>query len=1368
MRCVHSIAVLSIALLLCLPLLVPLAASQDRAVQPNPQTRQPVNPPTGAERPNHVLSLDGNGDYVSLPSDIFSDLTEATVEGWVRWESFGNWSRFFDFGSEWQSMKVAHRSTTPSLVFDVTVSQFDAHRIEVADVLQQNQWYHIAAVSGRDGMKLYLNGVPVGENDYDGSFVAIGNGDSNYLGRSNWRASDNADFHGQMDEVRVWSIARTQEQIQGTMFAELQGDEPGFIGYWAFEGDDEIARDATPNSHHAQMLGDAHRVAMPLPQIPEETLSHRVRLDVDRQLDLSTGEYSLAIHAGRHSWVAGMEPRPVLVEITDESSKRLFGEISQEHEPVVWPVPPNVYGQVHIRVSVSLADGREHIEEVECILQTPAGAGKPSGGSLDGKIGLWKHYGHIDGLASNIVYVMSQASDGALWFGSWLSGVSRYDGQEWTTFTEEDGLGHNINNTIWSLLGTRDGMLWAGHRNGLVNWDGQVWQPVPHEALAGQRVNALLETQNGDVWVSADTELLRYDGTTWQRFGEADGWSGGVGMWGAIHEGRDGSVWACLGGQLKRFDGQRWQVICETPGVGRGRAYAETADGTLWVAERTGGLVRYDGQKAELLTEEDGVPTFANIWALLQTQDGMLWVASSSLARYDGESWFEFPQEHGLPITVSCLLEMPDQTLMVGTWYSGVYLYYRDQWLNITEEDGLPGDDVNCLLEAQDGSIWVGTNKGLGRYDGKTWHTVDEADGLPTNNVGCLLQASDGALWVAAGAWGKGMVSRYDGSSWLAFAEDDGLPRHVNSLTQAADNRIWLTAGFDWHGGELCVYDGRGWETVEIPGSTGQVSVLHAQDGTRWVGTYFSGLFHTDGSTWTQYTADDGLVSQNVTALMQSRDGAIWVGVDNGLSCYDGTQWQSFTGRDGSVGVSVQALLQTGDGKVWVGTRDGGVNLFDGRCFQSINTEDGLLSNDVSSLLQAEDGSVWVGTEAGISRLRPSTSPPGALVRQVVADDETYTKPKGFLELVGPIERLSIDYRGISFGMRKGSMKYLTRLSGMDADWRAPTTSERTEYTRVPFGEYTFQMQAVDRWLNYSETVELKLQVVRPLYLRAVFLVPTVGSGCIVLVIAIVASVMAIRRRHQIHAYELLAVQELQDARSMQMALMPQQAPTIEGAEIAGKCVTANTVGGDFFSYLPGGSSHAVGLVVADVSGKAMRGAMNAVLADGVLSMAVEEAARVEPAHLMTRINNALTFRMDSDMNVTMVIGLLDTWSMTLTVANAAHHARPLLVRDGEVTPMKARGLPLGMRAGIEYREESFGLQPGDVLVLMTDGIIEAHDSHGAMYGDSGQLEQVLLGFTPEMSAEAMVDAIISDAIDYGAGDREDDMTTVVAKLRSS
>jgi len=251
----------------------------------------------------------------------------------------------------------------------------------------------------------------------------------------------------------------------------------------------------------------------------------------------------------------------------------------------------------------------------------------------------------------------------------------------------------------------------------------------------------------------------------------------------------------------------------------------------------------------------------------------------------------------------------------------------------------------------------------------------------------------------------------------------------------------------------------------------------------------------------------------------------------------------------------------------------------------------------------------------------------------------------------------------------------------------------------------------------------------------------------------------------QIEAQKKAAEQELQDAHQVQMSLMPDTAPLLEGLEIAGKCLPANTVSGDFFDYLTG--QNEITLVVADVTGKAMKGAMNAVMTDGILRTAAIEQGQFTPASLMTTLNNTLKGRLERYMNVTMIIGTIDADATTLTLANAAHHAYPLLMRDGKIQTLKTGGMPLGMKAGVEYNEEQFPLQSGDMMIFMTDGIIEARDSEAQQYSDSGRLEETILQFTRDWSAESMAEAILNDAMDFG-GDktqRDDDMTVVVAKV---
>jgi hypothetical protein len=142
-----------------------------------------------------------------------------------------------------------------------------------SDLVVTNEWCHLAAVTGPEGMKLYFNSALVGFNLFTGSFSAIKLRKESYLGRSAWKSSgegnsaNDADFQGQMDEVRVWSVARTSEQIRATMFQSLTGQEPGLVSLWNFETiENGVVRDVGPGRNDGQLKGNAKAARGELPK----------------------------------------------------------------------------------------------------------------------------------------------------------------------------------------------------------------------------------------------------------------------------------------------------------------------------------------------------------------------------------------------------------------------------------------------------------------------------------------------------------------------------------------------------------------------------------------------------------------------------------------------------------------------------------------------------------------------------------------------------------------------------------------------------------------------------------------------------------------------------------------------------------------------------------------------------------------------------------------------------------------------------------------------------------------------------------------------------------------------------------------------
>ena len=228
----------------------------------------------GASAQNKVLELDGFGSYVELPPDIFTNLTEATVEAWAKWDSFRGFSRIFEFGAGYQSMSLFNHGTTPDVRFNLyprnaRQDPSSLYFIRVNGLLELHEWIHLAAVSGPGGMKLYVNGVLMGEHTNAASFADIKVTQTNYFGRGLVNNRTDQDFRGQIDEIRVWNHRRTEAQIRENMSKRLTGNEAGLAGLWNF--DDGAAKDSSPNAHHGTLLGNARLVAADWPLVSPRT-----------------------------------------------------------------------------------------------------------------------------------------------------------------------------------------------------------------------------------------------------------------------------------------------------------------------------------------------------------------------------------------------------------------------------------------------------------------------------------------------------------------------------------------------------------------------------------------------------------------------------------------------------------------------------------------------------------------------------------------------------------------------------------------------------------------------------------------------------------------------------------------------------------------------------------------------------------------------------------------------------------------------------------------------------------------------------------------------------------------------------------------
>ena len=203
-----------------------------------------------------------------LPSQGFAGFDQATIEAWVKWRSYSGSARVFDFGAPQREMYVGSGISAPNnssaMKFLIADPAGTRHREDVHGGFRLNEWTHVAVVTGPGGVRIYLNGVLVATNEFAGSLSSLGNANY-YLGRHNFTTDPSTSLDGQLDEVRVWSVMRTEEEIRANLSRRLTGSEPGLAGLWNFDDPAQPARDASTNGFHGQLFGDARSVLTELP-----------------------------------------------------------------------------------------------------------------------------------------------------------------------------------------------------------------------------------------------------------------------------------------------------------------------------------------------------------------------------------------------------------------------------------------------------------------------------------------------------------------------------------------------------------------------------------------------------------------------------------------------------------------------------------------------------------------------------------------------------------------------------------------------------------------------------------------------------------------------------------------------------------------------------------------------------------------------------------------------------------------------------------------------------------------------------------------------------------------------------------------------
>jgi ligand-binding sensor domain-containing protein/signal transduction histidine kinase len=592
------------------------------------------------------------------------------------------------------------------------------------------------------------------------------------------------------------------------------------------------------------------------------------------------------------------------------------------------------------------------------------------------------------GLAGDSVTDILRDSRGYLWLAT-MDGVSRFDGERFTSYSGEDGLPHG---RVYQVLETRDGTYWVATHGGLARFlpsrpaGRPAFAPVAWGGADREAVHALYEDRTGRLWVGGEgrvSVLVRGP----HGYGVRPVPLGGlaVGQIGGFAETADGSFWiGCEGGLLRRLPDGRTVVYPVRPHHGTDAVLdlAVDAAGRLWIVQALGAFV---------FLPEDAAAVGSGPVASLHERAEQ---AGAVIA--PGGPACE-PQRPG---EVCALTAAAD-----AFWY-GVH-------------------------PARDGRVWLATSRGLVEWAEDAGMTVwGEENGLPEPSVTAVNEDREGNLWLGTGSRGALRLAR---RGLMGYTARDGLADvRISALLTGADGALYGQSGgmFD---AAFFLHRLQGTRFTSLhprlpAGVTEPQAVLAGRTGEWWIATG-QGLLRYPavpfaalaGTAPTLFTSRDGLGGDRVTHLFEDRRGDLWIG---GFGARPLSRWQRATGAFRAYGVAEgwtgtpSAFAEDRRGNLWIGLSEGGLARVrttpDGLRFEALGAAQGVPPGPVRALYVDRAGRLWVGTEDGGAGRLDATAAPLAELRLV-----TYTPQQGLSS--SEIRCITEDAWGrIYLGGRKG------------------------------------------------------------------------------------------------------------------------------------------------------------------------------------------------------------------------------------------------------------------------------------------------------------------------------------------------------------
>jgi len=990
-------------------------------------------------------------------------------------------------------------------------------------------------------------------------------------------------------------------------------------------------------------------------------------------------------------------------------------------------------------------------------------------------------------LSSDRVQTVFEDSAGTLWVGTAGGGLNKLVAETFIRYQHDPENSNSLSNDrIWKIVEDDSGILWLATSDGLNRFDSRTesfthyrHNPEDFNTLSDSLIRTLFVDSAGTLWVGTENGLNKYnpqkDNFTRYQHNPEKPHSLSDNIINAILEDSAGNFWVGTSrGGLNKFDRQSEKFIryvndprnAGSISYNDVRSILEDRSGVLWIATRGGGVNKITpiSGKFTYMAFDPNNPNSLNnndVRAIYIDRANNLWVGTKGggLNKYN-----QYTQ------TFTYYLHDPDNPNSLGS--NDVYAIYEDQggvfWLGLSgggldkfdpqtenfthyrhnpdDPNSLSSDDINSIYQDQAGQLWIGTKGGgLNQFDPESekftpyQHNPEDPSSLGNNDVYSIIEDSSGTLWVSSYGGGLNALHRETGQ-FTRYQHNPDDPASLNN-----DD----------------IY-----------------TVLEDRSGKLWVGAGNGGLnqFDRDANRFIHFTEEDGLPSNVVYGILESdtpgEGGNLWLSTSKGLSKFN-SKTQSFITYDASSGLK-NVIYQQG------------------------------------AFYKNRDGEMLFGGINGLIRFYPraikdNKHPPRVvltafrLLNQEVALNAPPTRMPEFI-LSHNDDFFSFEFTALDY-TNQSKNQFAYKLEGFNEDWIHTGNRPFATFTNLDPGDYTFKVKGANNAGVWSEAEALiKVTVTPPFWEAWWFRMVVVISVLSVIVGGYtlrIKTIQAQRERLQILVNErtvelseanthLKSVtrriqEELALARKIQHNLLPSPDPNWPQLDVLCYSASANEVGGDFYLYHSfdnapaedadetGASAGRFAIAVGDASGKGMPAALLMAVSIASFQSFIEQDPK--PADLLTLLDESLVPYSHSRYQNCALSYAEITLPTTdrpgrLQAVNAG--CIPPIIRrgDGSVERMDVNGLPLGFGLSniFSYTETNVALNPGDLVILTSDGVVEAMTAGREIFGFE-YLEQAIADGS-NASTQAMLKHL-KNKIAAFVGDTEahDDLTIVVVKM---